>query len=600
MYDSETFSSDVFSPQIWSKVSQKLLAKLIEEFVYELILKIEPDLESGWWLLNTRAGIYYKFQAREYIFNNISIEPESLLRIENGTAKTVFDPLNFITEIAPALGIKPMTAAYYIKELSNTLLADAHIAVKATATAAQLAELDDIHLEGETTGHPWITVNKGRLGLGYNDYAVYAPENQTPCRILWLAVSVQKASFVAENGIGSDDLARSALGDPQYDAFLQKIKRLGIIGHEYFLMPVHPWQWDKMIVSHFATDIAARYIIPLGEGNDLYLPQQSVRTLSNASFPEKSTIKLSMTIFNTVIYRGIPRKRALTAAPLTSWLDKLVRNDVFLSQECRLILLGERAGMHYQHPQFAKIDGAPYQFNEMLACVWRDSVASHLEASETGVPFAALLHSGSDGVPVIVALANKAGVSIEHWLTKFFNVVCPPLYHFIAKYGLAFSAHGQNATLILKNGLPERLALRDFIDDINVCDLDFPEIADMPKEVRAVLLRLPPEGIMHFYQTTLFICVFRYISVLLERFCSISEETFWGLVKASILTYQKRFPELSDRFAIFDLFHETYPRLCLNRIRLFTHGYADDAERPIPDFQGTVRNPLNVFAVDEL
>jgi siderophore synthetase component len=302
-----------------------------------------------------------------------------------------------------------------------------------------------------------------------------------------------------------------------------------------------------------------------------------------------------MTILNTAVYRGIPGKRALTAAPLTTWLDELLVRDRFLSEECGLVLLGERAGMHYVHPQFSGIEGAPYQFNEMLGCLWRDSLAAHLKPGETGMPLAALLHAGTDGKPVVQALAEKAGITVSDWMARFFDVVIPPVFHLLAKHGLAFSAHGQNATLILKDGRPERLALRDFIDDVIVCDQEFPETATMPEDVRAVLLCLPADFLIHFIQTTLFICVFRYMSVLLDQRSGLSEAAFWALVRDTVLRYQRRFPEMEPRFALFDLFGEEYPRLCLNRVRLFTHGYADDDERPVPDFQGMVDNPLVAF-----
>jgi siderophore synthetase component len=171
----------------------------------------------------------------------------------------------------------------------------------------------------------------------------------------------------------------------------------------------------------------------------------------------------------------------------------------------------------------------------------------------------------------------------------------PPVFHLLARHGLAFSAHGQNATLILKDGLPERLALRDFIDDVIVCDLNFPETASLPAEVEDVLLRLPPDFLIHFIQTTLFVCVFRYMSVMLDKKSGLSEEAFWALAGDSVKRYQARFPDMADRFKIFDLFGDEYPRLCLNRVRLFTHGYADDDERPVPDFQGMVSNPLVHF-----
>ncbi|WP_085026587.1 IucA/IucC family protein [Ensifer aridi] len=582
-----------FSKELWQQVSGRLLAKVIEEFAYERVFGVEEE-KPGHYRFDI-GEVQYRFRAKRYVFDNLSVDPASIVRRESGSDVLIHDPLAFCAEVLPKIGVKPMTVAHFIKELGNTLVADAHIAARASKTGAELAELDDVRMEGETTGHPWVTVSKGRIGLGYSDYLAFTPENQTPTEVLWLAVDKDRASFVAEPTLTNEGLVREAVGVSRYDAFCAELSAHGGSTETHYMMPVHPWQWDHMIVPHFAADIASGHIVLLGKGDDLYLPQQSVRTLSNISHPEKSTLKLCMTILNTAVYRGIPGKRALTAAPLTTWLDELLVRDRFLSEECGLVLLGERAGMHYVHPQFSQIEGAPYQFNEMLGCLWRDSLAAHLKPGETGMPLAALLHAGTDGKPVIQALAEKTGITVSDWMARFFDVVIPPVFHLLAKHGLAFSAHGQNATLILKNGRPERLALRDFIDDVVVCDQEFPETATVPEKVRAVLLCLPADFLIHFIQTTLFICVFRYMSVLLDQRSGLSEAAFWALVRDTVLKYQRRFPEMESRFAIFDLFGDEYPRLCLNRVRLFTHGYADDDERPVPDFQGMVDNPLVAF-----
>ncbi|WEX75370.1 IucA/IucC family siderophore biosynthesis protein [Sinorhizobium numidicum] len=582
-----------FSKELWQQASRRLLAKVIEEFAYERVFGVQEE-NPGHYRVDI-GEVAYRFKAKRYVFDNLSVDPTSIAKRHGDADVLLDDPLAFCAEVLPKLGVKPMTVAHFIKELGNTLVADAHIAARATKTGAELAELDDIRMEGETTGHPWVTVSKGRIGLGYSDYLAYAPENRTATEVLWLGVSKDRASFVAEQKLTNERLVREAVGTSRFGAFCAVLAARGGSTETHYMMPVHPWQWDHMIVPHFAADIASGHMVLLGKGDDLYVPQQSVRTLSNISHPEKSTLKLCMTILNTAVYRGIPGKRALTAAPLTTWLDQLLVKDRFLLEECGLVLLGERAGMHYVHPQFSGVEGAPYQFNEMLGCLWRDSLAAHLKPGETGMPLAALLHAGTDGKPVVQALAEKAGMTVSEWMARFFDVVIPPVFHLLAKHGLAFSAHGQNATLILKESRPERLALRDFIDDVIVCDLEFPESASMPDEVRAVLLCLPADFLIHFIQTTLFICVFRYMSVLLDQRSGLSEDAFWALARESVLRYQKRFPDMASRFATFDLFGDEYPRLCLNRVRLFTHGYADDDERPVPDFQGMVDNPLVAF-----
>ncbi|WP_244496615.1 IucA/IucC family C-terminal-domain containing protein [Aureimonas ureilytica] len=213
----------------------------------------------------------------------------------------------------------------------------------------------------------------------------------------------------------------------------------------------------------------------------------------------------------------------------------------------------------------------------------------------TGLPLAALLHQGADGVPVVVALAARSGRPLAQWIERFLYVLITSVLHLLVRLGLGFSTHGQNATIIVQDGWPVRLALRDFIDDGNVCDLDFPETQSLPKDVADVLLRLPPDYMRHFVHTTLFVCELRFVSTLLSERSGLSEAEFWRAARRVVDRYAERFPELAERLALFDILGETYPRLCLNRVRLFTHGYSDDAERPVPDWAGEVRNPLRAF-----
>ena len=55
----------------------------------------------------------------------------------------------------------------------------------------------------------------------------------------------------------------------------------------------------------------------------------------------------------------------------------------------------------------------------------------------------------------------------------------------------------------------------------------------------------------------------------------------------------KRFPELAERFALFDLLAPDLRRLCLNRTRLLLDGYQDRPERPHTAVHGRVPNPLH-------
>ncbi|MEK8172762.1 IucA/IucC family protein [Streptomyces sp. M19] len=80
------------------------------------------------------------------------------------------------------------------------------------------------------------------------------------------------------------------------------------------------------------------------------LPQQSIRTFLNAKRPERHSVKLPLSILNTLVWRGLPTERTLAAPAVTTWVHHLRDTDPFLRDECRVILLGEVASVAVGHP----------------------------------------------------------------------------------------------------------------------------------------------------------------------------------------------------------------------------------------------------------
>jgi siderophore synthetase component len=55
-------------------------------------------------------------------------------------------------------------------------------------------------------------------------------------------------------------------------------------------------------------------------------------------------------------------------------------------------------------------------------------------------------------------------------------------------------------------------------------------------------------------------------------------------------------PDQADRYKTFDLLAPRFAKICLNRNRLLTDGYADRPERPHAAAHGSVRNALDEVA----
>ncbi|MFJ6570571.1 IucA/IucC family protein [Streptomyces sp. NPDC091292] len=539
----------------------------------------------------TRLG----FRARRTAYGNWQVDPDAVLLAEgDGGTRPLTDPLEFLVKARRTLGIDGATLGHVIRELTATLAADARLDHTA-ATAATLADLSYAELEGHQTGHPWLVLNKGRIGFSAADAARWAPEARRPVTLPWIAVHTDLATYRGVPGLPTADrLFAAELSPATRVSFADALHARGVDPEDYLYLPVHPWQWDDVVLSLFAPSVAAGAIIPLPTDGDVRLPQQSVRTFLNLSRPARHTVKLPLSVLNTLVWRGLPTERTLAAPAVTSWMLGMRDGDPFLRDECRVILLGEVASVTVEHPVYDALREVPYQYKELLGAIWREPVGRHLEPGERARTLAALLHTDPRGRAFTAELVDRSGLEPQTWLRHLFAAVLPPLLHFLYRYGTVFSPHGENAVVVFdERDVPVRLAVKDFVDDVNVSSEPLPEHATMPDDVREVLLTEPPSFLTQFIHSGLFVGVFRYLAPLCEQQLGVPEDAFWSLVRAEILRHHARFPELKERYETFDLLTPRIARLCLNRNRLHLDGYRDRAERPHAAVHGTVPNPLH-------
>ncbi|MDH6127725.1 IucA/IucC family siderophore biosynthesis protein [Kitasatospora sp. GP82] len=586
----------------WQRACRAMLAKMLGEFAYEEL--ITPVADAHGYRLDL-PGAGYRYTARRGAYGSWQVDPDSItcttedgpgpaadrasaVPAAAGTAgpaggpEQAPDPLRFLQHARRPLGLTGDTLGHLLRELTATLLADTR-QLATELTAAELADLGHVELEGRQNGHPWIVPNKGRIGFSARDTAEWTPEARTPQRLPWLAVHRSLAQYR-----GPADLYQRELDAPENFRAL-----LGERAQEYHLLPVHPWQWDEVILPLFAPQIAAGLIVPLPSDGDLRLPQQSIRSFFNLTRPERCTVKLPLSILNTLVWRGLPTERTLAAPAVTAWIHGLRDGDPFLRDECRVILLGEIASVAVDHPVYRELPEVPYQYKELLGAIWREPLGPRLRTGERARTLASLLSTGSDGRALVAELVARSGLPARDWLRRLFAVMMPPLLHFLYQYGTVFSPHGENAIVVFDEcDRPVRLAVKDFVDDVNITDQDLPELADLPAEVSGVLLRESPEYLCQFLHSGLFIGVYRYLAPLYERQLGVPEDEFWTLLRERILAHQRRFPELADRFKLFDLLSPRIDRLCLNRNRLLLDGYRDRPQRPHAAVHGQVDNAL--------
>ena len=574
----------------WRLAGQRLIEMAIAEFLYEEIIQVTHLKDNRYQL--TLDDQTYTFKAQNYLLGHWQIEEGSVRELSVAEDLPAWNLHTFIRAFSNQTEVKPFTKAYLIKEMNNTWLAEAHLFDESRLSSEAALTASHHEIEGMLRGHPWLIMSKGRMGFGYDDYLSAAPELSPTVKVLWLAVHRDLAEFRSTEEWQAGTLYQYELDAEELDSFEQQLHERGCSCRDYFLIPVHAWQWHQWLVPTYANEIVDRRIIELGVGQDDYVPMQSIRTLCNISQPERHYVKLPVSIFNTAVYRGLPSKRNLAAPAVTAWLKQIQSQDSDLKQS-GVAFLGEVATLTIHQPCFDQIEGAPYQFKELFGCLWRESVDPVIGTGEQALSQAALLHRDINGQSILAVLIQASGLSPLQWLKRFAEVSVTPLLICLYKYGLAFSPHGENTMLIHANGVPQKMVLKDFIDDINLVDEDFPELASLPIEGQ-ILLRHPAHELSHFIFTGLFMVHYRYIcNVFLQDYPEHSEVEFWQTISSVIDAFHQAHPELAERIEKFAMFRAEFEKICLNRVRLFTTSYNDEAERPVPVFLDPIANPVS-------
>lgn len=579
----------------WAHVNRELIAKLLTELAFEdVVAPVARALPGGRRACELALGerLVLRYEAHRRPLGDWRAEPDTIVATLDGAAVALPDAADVVALGAPAVGADPATAAGLVGEIAMTALGDVLGAARGRP-AAQLLDLDPLALECELRGHPWIVASKGRIGFGAGDLLAYAPEAARPIELGWLAADPAIADARSIDGLEHATVVREQVDGEGWSSLRERAWRAGLDPDTAIYLPVHPWQWEHRVLALYAGAIARGELVALGTLRGRYLPGQSIRTLADMDRPGRRHVKLALSILNTSVYRGLPRERTLAAPALTQWLTGVCTADPFL-QETGLVLLGEVASVSVAHSAFEAIAGVPYQHTELLGAIWREPVQAHLRAGERAITLAALLHRDGDGVSFAELLIARSGLDVDGWIGRLHEVTLPPLLHVLYRFGTTFSPHAQNCSIVLRDDIPLRLVVKDFVDDMTISAEALPELDAMPAEVRAALGQgVDPMLIAQWIQCGLLVCVHRYLAEILDVRMGYGERAFWRAAERAVAGYHERFEdELGARFALFDAEAPAFVKLCLNRVRILGRGYADDAQRPLASASGAIDNPL--------
>ncbi|MEU6606590.1 IucA/IucC family siderophore biosynthesis protein [Streptomyces shenzhenensis] len=576
------------SPEHWEPANRLLVRKALAEFAHERLITPEPD-GDGYVVRSDDGLTRYRFTAVRRALDHWQIDADSLTRHRDG-AELPLSALDFCIELQRSLGLSDEILPVYLEEISATLSGTCYKLTKPKVTSAQLARAGFQDIEtGMTEGHPCFVANNGRLGFGIHEYLSYAPETASPVRLIWLAAHRSRATFTAGAGIAYESFVRQELGEATVDRFERQLTDQDLDPADYLLIPVHPWQWWNKLTVTFAAEVARGYLVCLGEGDDEYLAQQSIRTFFNTSHPDKHYVKTALSVLNMGFMRGLSAAYMEATPAINDWLAQLIDNDPVL-KATGLSVIRERAAVGYRHLEYERATDRHSPYRKMLAALWRESPVPALQDGETLATMASLVHVDHAGASVAGALIERSGLTPTRWLRRYLRAYLTPLLHSFYAYDLVYMPHGENVILVLKDGVVQRAVFKDIAEEIAVMDPD----AVLPPEVRRIRVDVPEEQRLLSIFTDVFDCFFRFLAANLAAEGILEEDDFWGTVAEVIREYQDSTPELADRFRQYDMFAPEFALSCLNRLQLRDNRQMVDLADPSGALQlvGSLQNPI--------
>ncbi|GAA2276355.1 desferrioxamine E synthetase DesD [Streptomyces atrovirens] len=577
------------SPHRWARANRLLIRKALAEFAHERLITPEATGDGGYVVRSDDGLTRYAFTATLRALDHWVIDADSITR-RRDDAELDLAALDFFIELQKSLGLSEEILPVYLEEISSTLSGTCYKLTKPQVPVAELIDAGFQAIEtGMTEGHPCFVANNGRLGFGVHDYLSYAPETASPVRLVWLAAHRSRAAFTAGVGIEYESFVRQELGEETVEGFHGVLRERDLDPADYLLIPVHPWQWWNKLSVTFAAEVARGHLVCLGEGDDEYLAQQSIRTFFNTSHPGKHYVKTALSVLNMGFMRGLSAAYMEATPAINDWLARLIDSDPVL-RATGLSIIRERAAVGYRHLEYERATDRYSPYRKMLAALWRESPVPSLADGESLATMASLVHVDHEGKSFAGALIERSGLAPAEWLRHYLRAYYVPLLHSFYAYDLVYMPHGENVILVLEDGVVRRAVYKDIAEEIAVMDPD----AVLPPEVSRIRVEVPDDTKLLSVFTDVFDCFFRFLAANLAEEGIVEEDVFWGTVAEVTREYQTSVPELADKFARYDMFAPEFALSCLNRLQLRDNKQMVDLTDPSGALQlvGNLKNPI--------
>ncbi|GAA0589472.1 hypothetical protein GCM10010174_00400 [Kutzneria viridogrisea] len=226
-------------------------------------------------------------------------------------------------------------------------------------------------------------------------------------------------------------------------------------GHDpgrYELVPVHPWQAARALPREYAAELASGEVVPIPEAQLACRPTVSLRSLVTAApgrHGRRLTVKTALDVLITSTRRTISPASTRNGPAQSALLTRLVGNND------RVRVVAELAGV-----AFAGAADTPGR-KRGLSALLREDPADQVGRGEWAFSACALrATSPATGRPLLADLLETQ--SPQEFLTEYADLLFSATLPLMWRHGIALEAHLQNTVLVVREGRPVRLLLRDF------------------------------------------------------------------------------------------------------------------------------------------
>ncbi|SMO90293.1 IucA/IucC family protein [Melghirimyces algeriensis] len=428
---------------------------------------------------------------------------------------------------------------------------------------------------------PFHPTARAKTGWTDEDYQTYSPEFGQSFGLSWIAV---RRDHIRTGGEG--DRMDTLLSPPDTDHLVaEEMRRKGISREHWVPVPLHPWQSDHILGSLFKQEIQQGIILPLLDDIGSYHATSSLRTLIPES-TETVHLKLSLGVGSLSALRILPPRYLENGSKAQATMTEILRKDPVL--QLLVQLCDERDWCAFHSSRDDLFEDRPGH----LAAQIRRYPEGLLNGSEVfPVPMSALAVQGS---------IYRLGLPIHDRTSvlRLFRSICDGLIRMVlrfASWGVMPEVHGQNVLWIFRQGVPEKMVLRDH-DTLRIyppwmkaAGIQPPQYTVKPGTPNTLILP-DPEALLAYFQTLGIQVNLFAIADAWSRDWEIEEEVFWREIRESIeRVIDKEAFSVSEFFRDILLHTETWPFKTILTPLIQREGTGGGS---MPSGMGSIPNPL--------